>query len=121
MIPARRAPDENRNRTFRNSGRVGSRSRIKPKLGLRIADKMPGAYGRIGRLSGTRSFLEGTATSNYSIRTQHCYAKIELSPADINKSGDDFKQRTYLYDAHTKELLANVNQDGKKEYGMVYD
>jgi hypothetical protein len=67
------------------------------------------------------SFWTQTATSNYSIRTQHCYAKIELSPADINKTGDDFKQRTYLYDAHTKELLANVNQDGKKEYGMVYE
>jgi hypothetical protein len=66
-------------------------------------------------------FWSQTATSNYSIRTQHCYAQIELSPADINISGDDFKQRTYLYVAHTKELLANVTQDGKKEYGMVYD
>jgi len=76
----------------------------------------------------TSSSWTQTVTSNYSLKTQHCYAQIQLSPADdANLPASQYKFSLSLYDAQTKELLANwtksidQNTDALLMDGQIYD
>jgi hypothetical protein len=62
-----------------------------------------------------------TITSNYSIRTQHCNAKIALASTRMDLPITQTNFRTYLYDAHTKELLAIIKREGQPPFGEVFD
>ena len=62
-----------------------------------------------------------TATSNYSIRSQHCYVLLELATADTTVALSAYKHRAYLYDGHTNELLAWTKVEGGDKSGSVSD
>jgi hypothetical protein len=68
------------------------------------------------------AFWYQQVTSNYSVRTQHCYARIELTPADLTTPSEKYEDRVYLYDAHTKEMLAWTKAKSyDKKYGKIAD
>jgi hypothetical protein len=68
------------------------------------------------------AFWYQKVTSNYSVKTQHCYAQIELTPADLTTPPDKYEDNVYLYDAHTKEMLAFTRAKSlAHKSGMIYD
>jgi hypothetical protein len=69
------------------------------------------------------AFWHQSVTSNYSVRTQHCYARFELTPADVmNTAPGKYEDNVYLYDAHTKEQLAWTKAKSfDKKFGKILD
>ena len=63
-----------------------------------------------------------TAVSNYDIKKNHCYVKIDASPSNLNLPLNETKYTTELYDGHTKQKLAVLRSEGgKKTYGEIFD
>ncbi len=57
--------------------------------------------------------------SRYSLRSNRCYVEMRIETVDLDEHSDRFGR--YLYDGHTKELLAFAQiKDGKKS-GRVFD
>jgi len=66
-----------------------------------------------------RSVLYQEQFSRYSTRANRCYVEMRVQTADLGRYSERFGR--YLYDGHTKELLAFTQIQNGKKSGKVFD
>ena len=67
------------------------------------------------------SFWTQNIVSNYVTGTHRCYARIEMTPADLTTPPEKYEDDVYLFDAQTEELLAWTGSRYSNKYGIIYD
>jgi hypothetical protein len=89
---------------------------------FQLRDKCQALAEKLGDEEIAGAYWRTDIKSNVSIKTLHCYVEIDRQTADLTVPTDKTKFRSYIYDGHTKELLASTAQDGQEiSYGMIYD
>ena len=68
------------------------------------------------------AYWRTTIISNFVVSSGHCYALIERGTQDTNTPAEKSKFHSYLYDAHTGELLASKSAEGiNNRSGVIFD